>query len=408
MLTISTLHRAAIVIFWSLLPLGPTHVQAQPSRESTLQLGANDLGGIISSANGPEAGVWVIAETTDLPTRMTKIVVTDDGGRYVVPDLPQANYTVWVRGFGLVDSPKVQAKPGSLLDLRATVAPNATAAAEYYPAIHWYSMLKVPPAGAFPGTGTGPSGNGIPAEIKSQGQWLDVVKTDGCFTCHQLGDKATRTIPKELGAFDSSVEAWERRIQAGQAMTIMARNISRLGPQRGLALFADWTDRIAAGELPASQPTRPQGVERNVVITLWDWAGPKAYLHDEIATDKRHPTVNANGRIYGAPEESTDLIPILDPAQSIASSVKVPVRDVNTPSSKDDPLGTSPYWGDEPIWDSQTSPHNPMFDEHGRVWFTSRVRPPENPAFCRKGSAHPSAQLFPLERSNRHLSMYDP
>ena len=408
MLTISPLHRAAIAILWSLLPLGPTHLQAQPSRESTLQLGANDLGGIVTSANGPEAGVWVIAETTDLPTRMTKIVVTDDGGRYVVPDLPQANYTVWVRGFGLVDSPKVQAKPGSLLDLRATVAPNATAAAEYYPAIHWYSMLKVPPAGAFPGTGTGPSGNGIPAEIKSQGQWLDVVKTDGCFTCHQLGDKATRTIPKELGAFDSSVEAWERRIQAGQAMTIMARNISRLGPQRGLDLFADWTDRIAAGELPASQPTRPQGVERNVVITLWDWAGPKAYLHDEIATDKRHPTVNANGRIYGAPEESTDLIPILDPAQSIASSVKMPVRDVNTPSSKDDPLGTSPYWGDEPIWDSQTSPHNPMFDEHGRVWFTSRVRPPENPAFCRKGSAHPSAQFFPLDRSNRHLSMYDP
>ena len=355
MLTISTLHRAAIAILWSLLPLGPTHLQAQPSMASTLQLGANDLGGIVTSANGPEAGVWVIAETTDLPTRMTKIVVTDDGGRYVVPDLPQANYTVWVRGFGLVDSPKVQAKPGSLLDLRATVAPNATAAAEYYPAIHWYSMLKVPPAGAFPGTGTGPSGNGIPAEIKSQGQWLDVVKTDGCFTCHQLGDKATRTIPKELGAFDSSVEAWERRIQAGQAMTIMARNISRLGPQRGLALFADWTDRIAAGELPASQPTRPQGVERNVVITLWDWAGPKAYLHDEIATDKRHPTVNANGRIYGSPEESTDLIPILDPAQSIASSVKMPVRDANTPSSKDDPLGTSPYWGDEPIWDSQTS-----------------------------------------------------
>src|SRR4051812_4721378 len=191
-------------------------------------------------------------------------------------------------------------------------------------------------------------------------------------------------------------------------MTIMARNISRLGPQHGLALFADWTDRIAAGELPASQPTRPQSLERNVVVTLWDWAGPKAYLHDEIATDKRHPTVNANGRIYGSPEESTDLIPILDPAQSIASSMKMPVRDVNTPSSKDDPLGTSPYWGDEPIWDSQTSPHNPMFDEHGRVWFTSRVRPPENPAFCRKGSAHPSAQFFPLDRSNRHLSMYDP
>ena len=191
-------------------------------------------------------------------------------------------------------------------------------------------------------------------------------------------------------------------------MSIMARNVSRLGPQRGLALFADWTDRIAAGELPASQPKRPQGKERNVVVTLWDWAGPKAYLHDEIATDKRDPTVNAHGRIYGAPEESTDFIPVLDPARSLASAVKMPVREADTPSSKDDPLGTSPCWGDEPIWDSRTSTHNPMFDEQGRVWFTARVRPPENPAFCRKGSAHPSAQLFPLERSNRHLSMYDP
>src|SRR5215213_5230290 len=171
---------------------------------------------------------------------------------------------------------------------------------------------------------------------------------------------------------------------SGPAMTQMANAIGRIDPPRALKLFAAWTDRIAAGELPASQPPRPQGVERNVVITLWDWAGPKAYLHDEIATDKRNPTVNAHGRIYGSPEESTDLIPILDPAQSIASSVKMPVRDVNTPSSKDDPLGTSPYWGDEPIWDSQTSPHNPMFDERGRVWFTSRVRPPENPAFCRR------------------------
>ena len=62
--------------------------------------------------SGPEAGVWVIAETTDLPTRYTKSVVTDDQGRYVIPDLPTANYQVWVRGYGLVDSPKMRAKPG--------------------------------------------------------------------------------------------------------------------------------------------------------------------------------------------------------------------------------------------------------------------------------------------------------
>ena len=84
-------------------------------------------------------------------------------------------------------------------------------------------------------------------------------------------------------------------------------------------MFADWTDRIAAGELPASQPARPQGVERNIVLTLWDWAGPKDYLHDEISTDKRNPRVNANGLIYGATEESTDLFPVLDPVKHTAT-----------------------------------------------------------------------------------------
>ncbi|HEX9871225.1 MAG TPA: carboxypeptidase regulatory-like domain-containing protein, partial [Candidatus Tectomicrobia bacterium] len=319
---------------------------------------------------------------------------------------PKASYHVWVRGYGLVDSPRVQAEPGKLLNLQAVVAPNAAAAAAYYPAIYWYAMLKVPDKSEFPGTG--PNGNGIAEAMKTQNQWLDIVKTDGCYTCHQLGNKATRTIPKELGDFPSSEEAWARRIQSGQAMTQMVNNIGRLGPTRGFKLFADWTDRIAAGELPASQPSRPQGVERNVVITLWDWATPKAYLHDEVATDKRNPTVNANGLLYGAPEESTDLAPTLDPVRHAASHVKMPVRDPQTPSSKQNPMTPSPYWGEEIIWDSQTSMHNPMFDEQGRVWFTSRVRPPDNPAFCRQGSNHPSAKLFPLERANRHLAMYDP
>ena len=71
-------------------------------------------------------------------------------------------------------------------------------------------------------------------------------------------------------------------------------------------------------------------------------------------------------------------------------------------------MAPSPYWGADPIWDSQTSNHNPMMDEKGRVWFTTRVRPPANPDFCKKGSDHPSAKVFPLESANRHLSMYDP
>jgi hypothetical protein len=172
--------------------------------------------------------------------------------------------------------------------------------------------------------------------------------------------------------------------------------------------YGDWTDRIAAGELPKAKPSRPQGVERNVVITVWDWSNPKAYLHDEISTDKRNPTVNANGPIYGATELSTDLVPVLDPVRHRAFEIKHPVRDPNTPSAKTDALTPSPYWGAEPIWDSQSNQHNPMMDEKARVWFTARVRPPDNPDFCKKGSNHPSAKVFPMNSANRHLSMYDP
>jgi len=371
------------------------------------RIDGSDLGGVVTSANGPEAGVWVIAETTNLPTKYAKIVVTDDLGRYVLPELPAATYSVWVRGYGLVDSAKVRTSPGKIVNLTAVVAPSAAAAAEYYPAIYWYSMLRVPDKSEFPGTG--PDGNGINPALRSQEQWLDIVKTNGCYTCHALGNKATRTIsPMLRESAKSSEDVWQRRIQSGQALTQMTTNLGRMGNARALKLFADWTDRIAAGELPTSKPMRPQGLERNVVLTLWDWAGPKDYMHDEVSTDKRNPRLNANGLIYGATEESTDLFPVLDPVHHKATQVKMLVRDPATPSSKQNPMLPSPFWGDERIWDSQTSMHNPMFDEKGRVWFTSRVRPPANPDFCKKGSDHPSAKLTPIDASNRHLSMYDP
>src|SRR5213593_3375503 len=178
-----------------LLIASPERVSSQQSR-GAVRIDNDDIGGVVTSANGPEAGAWVIAETNDLPTKYAKIVVTDDQGRYVIPDLPKAIYNVWVRGYGLVDSAKVRANPGKILNLQAVVAPNEAAAAEYYPAIYWYSMLKIPEKSEFPGTG--PQGNGIPVALQSQTQWLDVVKTNGCYTCHQLGNKATRAIPKEL------------------------------------------------------------------------------------------------------------------------------------------------------------------------------------------------------------------
>ncbi len=364
---------------------------------SPVQIDSDDVGGVVTGPRGPEAGVWVIAETTDLPTTFAKIVVTDDSGRYVLPDLPNANYSVWVRGYGLVDSPRVQAAPGRILNLTAHAAPNAAAAAYYYPPIYWFSMLRVPGAGEFP-----------LEKINSQGEWLNIVKSGACQSCHALGTPGTRTIPKELGQFTSSADAWERRLRSGQAQRFMTRDITRLDTQLALTLFGDWTDRVAAGELPFARPERPQGIERNIVITQWDWGSPTTYLHDAIATDRRDPRVNANGKIYGSPEDSSDFIPVLDPSTHTASRVLHPVRDPRTPSTRANPMAPSAYWGAEPIWDSKTLTHNPMMDERGRVWFTPRVRPNANPEFCRQGSEHPSAKVFPIQESGRHLSMYDP
>ena len=386
----------------------PAQLNAQqPSGAAGVSIGDNDLGGVVTGPNGPEAGVWVIAETSELPTKFAKMVVTDDQGRYVLPDLPKANYSIWVRGYGLVDSPKAASAPGKMLNLTAVAAPNAVAAAQYYPAIYWWSMLKVPDKSEFPGTG--PQGNGIPANLKTQSAWLAGIKTDGCIGCHQLGNKATRTIPKELGEFKTSAEAWTRRIQSGQASETMVRNVGRLDTQRAIKLFADWTDRVAAGELPKSEPQRPQGIERNLVVSVWDWGSPKMYLHDQISTDRRNPAVNANGPIYGTPEWSTDLIPVLDPVNHKTWDVKLPVRDPKTPSAADDPMfAPSPYYGDEKIWNSQTSPHNPMLDDKGRAWFTARIHAPVPSAFCGKESNHPSAKAFPVAKVGRQLSMYDP
>ena len=376
-----------------------------PAMDQTSPMDDDDISGVVTGPNGPEAGVWVIAETMDLPTRFSRIVVTDDAGQYLMPDLPSATYDVWVRGYGLVDSERVSAQPGDMLDLTALVAPDEAAAAHYYPAGHWLSLIEVPGTDQFPGTG--PDGNGISPTMRSQAEWLRMVKSGGCTACHALGNLATREIPPALGDHDSLVDAWDRRIQSGQAGGSMSNGLDRMGRSAALEMFADWTDRIMTGELPEA-PRRPQGVERNIVVTQWDWADPKAYLHDEISTDKRNPTVNAYGPIYGALEASADYVPVLDPVSHSIRQIPVPVRDPDTPVAAGPPLMPSPYWGDEAIWTSQANVHNPMLDQDGRVWLTSRVRGPQNPPMCLEGSDHPSARAFPVERAGRHLAVWDP
>ena len=259
-------------------------------------------------------------------------------------------------------------------------------------------MLKVPDKSAFP-----------LGRVPTQGAWLHTLKTGGCNACHALGTPWTRNMPKQFSTeFPLSTDAWTRRIQSGGAQLQMARDIGSLEPARAIELFADWTDRIAKGELPSTKPERPSGIERNVLITQWDWGKTTAYLHDAVSTDRRNPRLNANGKLYGSPENSTDFVPVLDPKTNTATEVEHPVRDPKTASTKNDLFAPSAVWGDKPIWDSQTLMHNPMMDEKGRVWFTARIRPNANPAFCKAGSNHPSAKAFPLTTSGRQLSYYDP
>jgi hypothetical protein len=428
---------------------------ARQAAANQVAVDADDIGGVVTSTNGPEAGVWVIAETTDLPTTFRREVVTDDQGRYVVPDLPKANYKLWVRGYGLVDSQAVTSQPGQHLALTAIVAPNAQAAAQVYPANYWYSLLQIPPKDAFPmtvtlptgpgrgaggragaaggaagaargggaarGAAAGPiaAGEGIPAAqgtvtLRTQAEWIEAMK-QGCELCHQMGTKATREIPPALGVFDSSIAAWDRRIQVGQTGGNMLNGINRLGHERAISMFADWTDRIKGGEVPQAPP-RPQGVERNVVVTLWDFGRATSFPHDVGASDHRTGRANAWGPVM-AGDWSLNILEWIDPVKNEKHELKVPLKDeadwklLNAggiaPPRVDVP---SPYWGDEVIWTEYLSIHNPWFDSKGNFWFNAVNRAPEKqPEFCKTGSTNPFAAKWPIDRSNGpQLDWYDP
>src|SRR5438105_4785696 len=404
----------------ALLAASPvTRPSAQPASRVAVPIDGDDIGGVVTSKHGPEAGVWVIAETTELGTRFARIAVTDDHGRYVIPDLPQATYSVWVRGYGLVDSPRVTSMRGRIVNLTAVPAPNAAAAAEYYPAIYWFSMLKIPDNSLFPGTG--PGGTSMSVAYTTQVQWLNAVKLNGCGNCHQLGDKATREFPAALDvAGRSSVDAWTRRLQSGPGGSSMVRFIGLMNTNDGghLRRLAEWTDRIKAGELPASVPPRPHGLERNLVVTVYDWLSPKYYIHDLTLTDRRQPTVNAFGPIYGAAELSTDDSPVLDPVKVTKTVIKLPIRDQDIPSSAlaNPVVAPSPYFGTEQVWDTRVNAHNPMMDQDGRVYYTAQARSPKNPPrYCAAASGHPSAKVYPLTgtpdgfvQNSRQVTVYEP
>ena len=388
---------------------------AIPSAEEAQAGPEGYISGVVESSAGLEAGVWVIAETEELETKFAKIVVTDDSGHFVLPELPDVTYDVWVRGYGLVDSEKVKLSPTTEeINLTGVVAPNEQAAAQYYPGNYWYSLIEPPAASEFPGTG--PSGNGISPGLKSQAAWVDIMK-QGCQLCHQLGNTATREV-QHVDEFDSTAAAWDHRVQTGQRGTSMSATMNRFGRQRALDMFADWSDRIAAGETPP-RPPRPAGKERNLVVTLWDWGTDASFIHDEITTDKRNPTVNGFGPVYGVSAGHGSLT-IVDPVANSSVELPIPVRpeDPNAVPSRfpQEQLEPSYYWGDQLLWgrggpdgqENSSDPHNPMMDQKGRVWMTSTVRARPNPDWCKEGSDNQYAKYWPINMSGRQASFYDP
>ncbi len=345
----------------------------------------DDIEGMIRGPDGGEAGVWVIAETTDLRTTFRKIVVTDDDGRFLIPDLPDASYDVWSRGYGIDDSYKESARPGDRLTINASVAETARKAAQNYPANYWYSLLDVPKTSEFPGTGD--QGNGISPRVLNQAQWVDRLK-DGCQLCHQMGNLATREIP-EPSNFDSTRHAWDQRLQMGRGA--MIGPMYQLGRKRAVDVFADWTDRIMAGEIP-EPPPRPDGIQQNLVLTQWGWSNPEGFVHDNVSTDKRNPKLYPDGQVFGVAQTQGRLT-ITDPLKHQSRELTIPMREAGGSNTS--------YVGGGP-----SNPHNPMMDDQNRVWMTSSIRRNKNSTWC-SDSEHPSVQQFPLKNSGRQLSYFD-
>jgi hypothetical protein len=330
-------------------------LSANTTHQTGAQTGAavasNTIGGtVVNAASGkPEAGVWVIAETT-LQRPYRKIVVTDDQGRFLVPDLPQASFDVWVRGYGLKDSPKVKAERGQQLRLQALDA-TPQEAARIYPASYWASLIQPPAADQLPAAFAG-----------SRDHWLADLRA--CNQCHQLGMTATR-LYQQPGQ-------WDKLLALNGGMNRAANDLGR--PLVTSAL-ADWVTRIRGGQMPPAPP-RPAGVERNFVVTQWEWGSEMSFVHDNVSTDKRNPTLYPYGKVFASDRMYGGRLLVLDPVKNTVDALQVEPRTRDGYNAQKDYYHTNE--ADAGSW--MASPHNPMLDDRGRVWMTAPVRPgrPDN------------------------------
>ena len=344
-------------MFWALLAvvcLISRPVTGGQQAVPGLQVGSNSIGGVVVNENDakPEAGVWVIAETKSLSVPFRKIVVTDDQGRFLVPELSAGSYQLWVRGYGLKDSDPKDAERGGQVKLQVANAATPQEAAKIYPASYWTSLIQPP------------SMSEIPAKYKSQDEWLADLR-NGCNHCHEIGMVATRRY--------TTPEDWDAVFLRAKSMH---QELNVLGKVTVEKTLADWGARIAAGEVPPAPP-RPTGIERNVVISQWDWAAPISFVHDLVSTDKRNPTLYPYGKVYGGDRTGGGRLWILDPVKNTVTGLLLDPRDKSHGYSltKDYYHGAEEeqaYVGEDKEW--MDSPHNPMMDANGRVWMTEQIR----------------------------------
>ena len=302
---------------------------------------------------------------------------------------------------------KTPARPGADLSLKVKKATTPVQRARVYPANYWLSMLNLP--------------TNIATPMGMSGMKL------GCMLCHQIGIKPTRSLVTRE-AYDAGTK---------KAGTMYNTSVG-LGRDALLDSLADWSGRIAKGETPKTTPPRPKGMERNIVITQWNWGDKFAYAHDEVATDKRNPQLNSDGKVWGV-DIGNDRLLWVDPVKNTTGFVKIPTRGYDTSwceatSGPGRPAGSggfqtlgcpasavggvSAYLG---MYHNPANPHNPMMDAKGKVWMTTQIRrewPQDIPAHCADGSGHrrplapPSAGLLGPEgeevRPDRHLLRHAP
>ena len=362
--------------------------------------------GVVQSEKGPEAGVWVIAETNDLQTKMIKTVVTDDQGKFVLPDLPAVNYKVFSRGYGIVDSTPMDLKPGATnVTIKVATAKSPQEAAKVYPGDYWLSLMAPPAPSNFP----------IQRGVASQAEWIHRLKS-GCNFCHQLGNAWTRDVQHVFAAKPDLAkthrDAWEWRLGVGVRGTNMYALIQPMGGELALKTFADWTEAIEKGAVPPTPP-RPSGIERNIVSTQWDVGDDHSFMHDQISTDKNHPNINGGGPNYAVNAGHGQLV-ILDQADNSTYAIDIPTRESKdkVPSRFPSPNRPSMVWGNEHLWSNPpydpADPHNPMLDSKGRVWMTSKIRGNTAPAWCADGETNKYADWYPKRGGARQASYWDP